>query len=214
MKKGNLHILLKRIITLEKKDKETQKRLEKLEKDNEKLKKWVSRERKKMKPTKWLNDNYVPLLDFDTWMKTINVVERDLQYLFNNGPAEGLFHIIQKQLPLENRRSFPIVVFKTSHISHFFIYKDEKWIKMGPNVLVEFFYKTINPRIFQAQKRWEINHPITLENMDQATETYKRTRKISFNQNALSRIIKSLRKLLGSYLELSVKNIIQYEFIF
>ena len=214
MKKGVLQIILNRIKKLEKKDKETQKRLEKLEKDNEKLKKWALRERKKMRPTQWLNDHYTPLLDFDSWTKTISVEERDLQYLFDHGPVEGLYHMIQKQLPLENRRSFPIVAFKSSHLTHFYIYKKEEWVKMGEGVLLKFFISTICPRMYQAKQKWEQAHPVTIENMEHMTETNTRGRKIAIKPERLPRVLAGLRKLLGSYLELNLKNIVEYEFIF
>ena len=214
MKKGVVQILLKRIKKLEKKDKETQKRLEKLEKDNEKLKKWALRERKKMKPTQWLNEHYAPLLDFDTWAKTISVAERDLQYLFDHGAVEGLYHIIQKQLPLENRRSFPIVAFKSSHLTHFYTFRKDEWVKMGGDVLLGLFQRTISPRMYKAQLQWERNNLTILDTREKMEKALKRTLKITIKPNRLPRVIAGLRKLLGSYLELSLNNIIEYDFMF
>ena len=214
MKKDTLQILLNRIKKLEKKDKETQKRLEKLEKDNEKLKKWALREKKKMDPIKWLNDHYAPLLDFQAWSKTISVEERDLQYLFAHGPVEGIFHIIQKQLPLENRRSFPIVAFKSGHLIYFYIFNCEKWIKMNNEVLLGIFNRTISPRLFQAQIKWEEQYAPISDNMDDMMKVHKRVLKLTIDSSRLPRIITGLRKLLGAYLELNLKNIIEYDFIF
>ena len=162
----------------------------------------------------WLNDHYVPLLDFDTWSKTISVGEKDLQYLFDHGPAEGLYHLIQKQLPLENRRSFPIVAFKYSHLTHFYIFRKDEWVKMGGDVLLGLFQRTISPRMYKAQLLWERNNSFTLDNREKMEEAHKRTLKIAIGPLRLPRVLAALRKLLGAYLELNLKNIVEYEFIF
>ena len=207
-----LHQLLRRIAKLEKNQKALQKQVVKLEKDNDRLKKWALRERKKMNACEWLNEHYSPTEDFNTWSKTLIVEERDMQYFFNNGFVKGVFQIILKRLPLENRRSYPIVAFKHSRISYFYIYNKERWSKMPDNALVTLFLQKINPHMYRAQTRWEKENPCSIG--DNKKISQMRFVKIAIDPDCLSKKMNQVKGLLSDYLKLNLKNIVEYEFVF
>jgi hypothetical protein len=110
--------------------KDLQQRMEKLEKDNRELKKWACREKQKIDVIAWLNEHYLPSQDFSQWCASLKVQEKELQLAFEYRIEKGIYYIIERNLPLEERRHFPMIAFKHQRKSVFYVYEKESWRKI------------------------------------------------------------------------------------
>ncbi len=191
------------------------RRVEKLEKDNIELKKWANKERKKINPTQWLNEHYFPTQNFEDWVKNMNVYERDLCNVFEKKTITGIYDIIMKHLRLEERQKFPIIFLRFPGGRYkMFIYSDKQWKNAG-NEEIKTIIKDINLKLWYAYRQWEKNYPLTDDcDFEIQCIRLKKMRTITLTSTLLIKSVKAIKSRLRTYLQLSLKNIVEYEFVF
>ena len=191
------------------------RRVEKLEKDNIELKKWANKERKKINPKQWLNNHYFPTQNFEDWVKNISVCESDLCGVFEKKTITGIYDIIMKHLRLEERQNFPIIFLRfPGGRFKMFIYSDKQWKNAG-NEEIKTLIQSINLKLWTAYRQWENHYPLP-DDCDFETQCirFKKMGTITLTSALLLKSIQAIKSRLRTYLQLSLKNIVEYEFVF
>ena len=142
--------------------KDLQRRMEKLEKDNCELKKWAYREKQKIDIIAWLNEHHLPMQDFSQWCASLQVGEKELELVFENRIERGFYYIIERNLPIEERRNFPLKAFSHQRKSVFYVYDKGSWRKIKKGEF-EHIVTRINKELFVQFSAWEEEHPEMLE---------------------------------------------------
>ena len=192
--------------------KDLQQRVEKLEKDNIELKKWALREKQKIDIIAWLNEYYIPREDFSQWAKITDVSEEELLLVFEHKIERGMYYIMERRLPLEERRHFPIIAFKHQRKSLFYVYGEKSWRKIKKGEFAQII-NTISCQLIIAFKAWETAHPEILHE-DNRQDWGKRLQRVLLLPERTPGIVDRLEKRIHSYLALNLKNIVEYEFTF
>jgi hypothetical protein len=192
--------------------KDLQQRMEKLEKDNRELKKWACREKQKIDVIAWLNEHYLPSQDFSQWCASLKVQEKELQLAFEYRIEKGIYYIIERNLPLEERRHFPMIAFKHQRKSVFYVYEKESWRKIKKGEFKKIVI-SVNKKLFLAFNAWEAGHPKMLEEANRE-EWGKKLQRILLVPERTDPIVDRLEKRVHTYLALNLKNIVEYEFVF
>ena len=192
--------------------KDLQQRVEKLEKDNCELKKWAYREKQKIDIIAWLNEHYLPLQDFSQWCASLTVGADALQLVFENRIEKGCYYIIERNLPLEDRRQFPIIAFKHQRKSVFYVYEEGSWRKIKKGEF-ENILTSVNKKLFVTFNAWETENPEMLEEANRE-EWGKKLQRILLLPERKMGIVDRLEKRVHTYVALNLKNIVEYEFVF
>jgi len=187
-------------------------RLIKLEKEVHELRIWANKEKRKIDIIAWLNEHYMPNRDFSQWVKEIHVGQEELQLVFTHRLEKGSCYIIKRHLPLEEKRHFPIIAFKHQRKSIFYVYEKESWRKIKKGEFHSIL-KRINIKLFHAFKEWEIEHPEMLATENRETWA-KCLQRILLLKEREAGILDRLEKKIHIYLELNLKSIVEYEFVF
>jgi len=186
-------------------------RTEKLEKEMREVKKWAGKEKKKINIIAWLNEHYLPSKDFSDWVKDITVGQSELELIFRNQLEKGLYYILEKNLPIEDRRHFPIIAFKHQHCATLYIYDgQESWQKLENKEFNETI-SYIHRKILKAFATWTASCSNIFENYAAYDKKLKTTMLLPERKQG---IYIRLRRRLCKYLSLNLKNIVEYEFIF
>ena len=199
------------VIQLQRSVEQLTKRVEKLEDENTNLKKWISKEKKKVSVQQWLTDNWNPSTSYVTWQKNIQLSQRDLENVFKYGFAGGVSYIIQRQLPLAEHKTFPIVGFKKRGMV-FYIYNEDKW-RVMENHELEGLARSINTKLFACFAEWERINPAIMAEPGRK-QWNRNLKKILLLPEKLETTIKKIRNRLFQYLQMDLKNITEYEFSF
>ena len=192
--------------------KKLQQKVEKLEKDMVELKKWVYKEKKKMNLVDWLNEHYTPIVDFSEWRDKIVVGSEELELIFRHKIEKGLYYIIEQNLPLENRRHFPIIAFNHQRTCLFYIYEKNCWRKIKKSefsALIE----AIHIKVFSAFRTWQKDYKDVIDEV-QLKIYNKHLKSILILKEQKEGIRHRLRKRLYKFLVLDIKNIVEYDFTF
>jgi|TARA_Y100000992_G_scaffold301030_1_gene270959 hypothetical protein len=181
----------------------------KQEKEIESLKQFINKTKKKLNIIDWLNENYQKSITFDSFIKTIKVQRKHLEYIFKYDFIDGLMLIFQEILPLSG--DLPIRCFDQKPDT-FFIVKNDNWIVMT-GIEYEEMLDIINRRIIVEFGEWqEENYEkiIKDENFNNIYEEYiikvlgkKTSKEITYNR---------IKKKLYGYLKFNLKRIIHFDF--
>ena len=123
------------------------------------LKRIVNRSKNKLTILDWINDNYENHDDFNTWFQSIDVEDKDLQFIFNNDLVDGIYQIITSQLNIENDTSPMLSFVQKPNI--LYIYQDKKWCVMT-STHFESCVNDINSKIIKQFKVWQDDHQYEL----------------------------------------------------
>ena len=189
------------------------KRVEKLEKDNIELKKWANKERKKINPKQWLNNHYFPTQNFEDWVKNISVCESDLCGVFVKKMITGIYDIIMKFIPERNICPILCLCFPGGR-SMLFVYTNKQWKKAGDEE-IKTVIRAINVKLWSAYRQWENHYPLP-DDCDFETQCirFKKMGTITLTTSLLIKSTKAIKSRLQNSLRLSLKNIVEYEFVF
>lgn len=193
--------------------KKLEHRIEKLEKENEKLKKWVFREKKKCKVEDWLNDCYIANQSLDSWISNIVVTCDDIDLVHRYGVAVGTYYIIQRNLPFEQRRNFPIFCFQ-GHRHIFFAFKEDIWLRIGDEEIMDIIKKINNKLLIVLTKEYTPARPHFINSPSGRAQWSKLLRKIILDPVKSHRVLQQFKKRLFQYLKFNIKKVIDYELEF
>jgi len=182
----------------------------KLKKDMEKIKNWVHTKKKKINIINWLNENKKPVLTFQKWKLKINIYDSDLNLIFDNGFITGIVYILERNLILTEE--LPIRAFQQKS-NCLYIFEDKGWRILKTDEFKELI-SYVNKNLLIYFKKW-YNKNIKLINDPTNDDTYqKNIIKIMGGRVPYDQRIKKINSKLFKYLNINIKNIIQFEFNF
>jgi hypothetical protein len=215
----------------------------KLKKDMEKIKNWVHTKKKKINIINWLNENKKPVLTFQKWKLKINIYDSDLNLIFDNGFITGIVYILERNLILTEelpirafqQKSNCLYIYEDKgNLLEKVPTKGELLEKVptkgrfapgvggvsppGWRILETDEFKElisyVNKNLLIYFKKW-YNKNIKLINDPTNDDTYqKNIIKIMGGKVPYDQRIKKINSKLFKYLNINIKNIIQFEFNF
>lgn len=186
---------------------------EKLNDEVDVLRKYVERTKKKINILEWLDINCTKSILFDEWTKNIEVSEEQLQNTFKLGYVDGIYLILQQQLPITDIESHPIKCFDQKR-GLFFSKSEDGWIMMDEKDITN-VVRVVNHKLMSSFNSWKKKNQERIDKDDKFYDKYVDYMKIVFGGNMTKeQSYKKLKSKLYNYLKCDLKNIIQYEFIF
>ena len=90
------------------------------------LSKWVNVKRKNFNILEFLNTTYKGGIDYQQWLKTINIGREQLEYVFNSNLVDGIVTALKHHIALCN--DSPPIRALTSKANIMYVYKNNEWI--------------------------------------------------------------------------------------
>ena len=192
-----LKIVLKKYETLEKKVKDHERYIKKIN--------------KKISIIDWLSDNYKPIIDFNEWLTKLNIEMDDLEYLFKVGFIEGIHKVFTKNLRLEND-DIPIRCFEQK-MYVFFVYKKDKWEHLDFEDYEKLVHN-ITGKFIKKFEEWKQDNKKFVDNEKNAESVQQKYFEIMGGKYDDETNIKKLNSKLYKHLKFNLRNIVTYEFSF
>jgi hypothetical protein len=193
----------------------------KLEEKVELMNKWVDKKKKKINVLDWLNtsSNLKPELIFDNLANSINILESDLDLLFNGNFYDVLNEIFVRNIYDKDESEVSLFAFiqKTNTIyvySNSNVESETSWFELSREKLIYFLNK-VHFKIVKVLLEWNKNNRDKINFSDQMAEMYNKANiklmGIDFkHEPTLSKIKFSIYNRLKK----DMKALIEYEFEF
>ena len=185
--------------------------VDKQQQEIDELKKWMKKQYKKLDIIRWLDQQYSPQIPFNKWYLSFDIERKQLEYVFKHGLIDGIYYILQENLPIEQEENFPIRCFNQKPRT-FYIFK-ESWATMAAIDFDE-MVSNIRHRIIRQFKSWQDDN-IDLINDARRNEVFlDYVKKVMGAKPSKEKIYEKLRRKLFTYLKFNLKNIVHYQFLF
>ena len=186
---------------------------EKLERENNNLKQLIYKRQKKINVIDWLNNNIFPLNEFKEWYINLEIVEENLEIIFEHGNIEGTCQIFEKIIP--DKSIIPIKCFSEKEHTFYIYEKDEeslkKWRILTNEELISFL-KSINKKISKLFVDWQEVNKEKLEDEKFAMEYIKKMQKMIGKNESFESECNKIKNRLFKYLKCNTKSLIEYDF--
>lgn len=186
---------------------------EKLERENNNLKQLIYKRQKKINVIDWLNNNIFPSKEFKAWYLNLEIIEENLEMIFEHGNIEGTCQIIEKIIP--DKSEIPIKCFSEKDNTFYIYEKDEerlnKWRILTNEELISFL-KTINKKISKLFVDWQEVNKEKLEDEKFAIEYIKKMQKMIGKNESFESECNKIKNKLFKYLKCNTKSLIEYDF--
>ena len=135
--------------------------LNKIKKEINKLKQRDYYHIKKISVIDYLNTNYKPKINYEDWVKNINITQDDLNFIFEYGSIKGIVLLLENfslkgteaDLDLDSK-NIPII--STNHtLGKLYIYSNDCWNVMNDEQFKNLL-QTINKKIFNEFEKWRV----------------------------------------------------------
>ena len=135
--------------------------LKKIKKEINKLKQRDYYHIKKISVIDYLNTNYNPKINYEDWVKNINITQDDLNFIFEYGSIKGIVLLLENfslkgteaDLDLDSK-NIPII--STNHtLGKLYIYSNDCWNVMNDEQFKNLL-QTINKKIFNEFEKWRV----------------------------------------------------------
>lgn len=177
------------------------------------LNKWVIKKKKKINVIEWLNENIKPSCYFDDLNEKINIVDNDVQILFEYTFYDTLNHIFTREIYDLTDEENPLFA-SVQKINTFYVYdkNEEGWIELNKEKLINFLNK-----IYMKLFRMFINFKKTIAEKISKDDKFSilcdktciKLTNIDFNQET---ILGKIRSNMYNKIKKDVKIFIDYEF--
>jgi hypothetical protein len=192
---------------------ELNEKYDKLNNEVKILRKYVEKTKKKINIFDWLNENCINSIDFNEWIKAINVNDLQLQNTFKNGFIDGLFYVIQQNLHIKNIDIHPIKCFDIKK-KVFYMFCDKKWRVMTEKDITSFI-RNINHKIIERFLVWKNENNEFIQEDDNFHDKYVQYMNIVLGGNKPKEYSYNIIiNKLYNYLKCDLKNIIHFDFVF
>lgn len=192
-----------------------------LEEKVDELNKWVIRKKKKINILDWLNSNKVPYCDFKKFTDNIELIESDIDFLFNNSFNETINEIFSRILHIMNENNNIAPLFCVSQKTNIiYIYsknindnsKELSWKELHKDDFV-WFLNQMFTKIFNAFLKWGQKYKNIEDNSSCILYdgTMSKIMKVDFK---LECVQNKIRAMLVSMLKTDLKTLIEYELEF
>lgn len=186
-----------------------------LENEVVELRKYVNKTKKNINILTWLNENRNPRYSLKDFINNFNYKEKHLQFIFDNNYIDGIYYVFQEIFDINNINQHPICCFKQKS-NMFYIWDNEtvKW-----NIMTEKDFNNcicnIDLNIMKQFQLWSKKHNEKIENDDKFHELYLNNMiKVTGGNRNKTQSIKLIRSKIYNYLNMNIKDIIQYNFTF
>ena len=216
----------------------------KLKKDLEKIKNWVHTKKKKINIINWLNENKKPVVTFQKWKLKINIYDSDLNLIFDNGFITGIAYILERNLKLTEELPIRAFQQKSNCLYIYedkgnllekvptkgeLLEKVPTKGRLAPGVGGVFppgwriletdefkeLISYVNKNLLIYFKKWYNKNIKLINDSSSNDDTYqKNIIKIMGGKVPYDQRIKKINSKLFKYLNINIKNIIQFEFNF
>lgn len=184
----------------------------KLEEEIAELKKWANTKKKKFAVIEWLNENYTPKMNLESWIETIIVTRDQINYLFKNNYNDGVVNILKEYLPLNEENYIPLKSFDQKD-NTIFVYKGNKWDVYAHSDF-EKLISGISKKLLNEFKVWQDENEDKLYTDDFSAIYLQNVKKIMGGNHSVEQQNNAIHRSLYKYLKMNLKNIIQYEFAY
>ena len=129
--------------------------LKKLKREIDKLKQRDYYHKKKISVIDYLNNNFKPKINYEDWVKNINITQDDLNFIFDYGSIKGTSLLFKNFLCKDSEvKIIPII--STNHtLSNLYIYSNNSWKIMIEEQLKDLL-ELINKKLFNQFQNWGI----------------------------------------------------------
>lgn len=156
---------------------------DKLKKEIKKMRANIGIQNKRIKVLDWLNINIKPKIDYENWLNTFDIVEKDLSNIFEMGFINGMINILEN-INKENIKAY------NQKPNKLYIYRNSEW-----NILDLYDFKTliskIQRKLLQHFIKWSNNNQeIVFDH--QSNEYANKTKEIMGGSKTFSATIKPI----------------------
>ena len=191
--------------------------LRRVKEETKELRKFVQKTNKCVNILKWLNDTIRMDVGFESWLDTLYVDQKMLEYTFNKSYLNGVVLILLNNLPQESEQIHPIKAFKQKK-NTFYIYHKKMWKIMDQTLFDRMLFR-VTKLLFQQFGVWQDKHAERLKHDDRFFEDVYQTNLQQLlgntgkgNQNEIYK--KNIRSQLYQYLQQSLESVTHYKFTF
>lgn len=188
----------------------------KLEEKVEEFNKWVVKKKKKINILEWLNTNRKPAYEFEKIIENIDVIESEIDFLFNNSFNDTLSQILLRNFHIINENKLIIPMFCVSQKSScIYIYNKNvednelSWKELSKEKLV-WFLNQMFTKIYRAFIKWGQKYR---KNRDDTScilydKTMSKIMNIDFKLDTTQN---KLKTIIYSILKTDFKSLMEYE---
>jgi hypothetical protein len=183
-----------------------------LENEMREVKKYIERTKKKINVIDWLNENMHPPIDYLGWKDNmLQITQADLEYVFKYKYARGVSLILKKYLPLENSENHPLCCFKQKS-NVFYKYDGNHWTLLNQTHIIGLL-TNINTKLTREFYKWKEDNQEKIDNDDRFHEIYiENMRAVLGDNKSLEEHSRVIKSQVFEYLNMDIKNIIEFEF--
>jgi hypothetical protein len=193
----------------------------KLEEKFELMNKWVDKTKKKINVLDWLNtsSNLKPELIFDNLADSINILDSDVDLLFNSDFYDTLTEIFIRNIYNKNETEIPLFSFiqKTNTI---YVYNkdittlESVWVELSRDKLIYFLNK-VHFKIVKCLTEWNKKNLDKLNSSDKMAEIYTKAKiKVMGIDFKHEQTLSKVRLSIYNKMKKDMKALIEYEFEF
>ena len=171
------------------------------------LKSWSTRQKKKCNIIDWLNTNYADIQTLDTFKKSLNLSNRELNNVFKKGFVDGICTLLENILMGDN---IPIKCFDKDKYK--FYVKKDTWV-CDANEFNNFIGSICNTLMLLLTEWGKMNTQIILN--DKRNDLYlSKLQLLVITGDEKRRKYASIQKRMYSFLKEDLKSQVEYEFVF
>ena len=201
----------------------------KLEEKVELMNKFVNKTKKKINVLDWLNtnSNLKPELLFDNLADSINILDSDLELLFNSDFYDMLNEIFTRNIYNNDESSIPLFSF-IQKMNTIYIYNyncnyknnidvatsESEWIEVSREKLIYFLNK-VHFKIVKALSEWNKKNSDKLNSSDKMIEIYTKAKiKLMGIEFKHEQTLSKIKSNIYNKLKKDMKALVEYEFEF
>ena len=171
--------------------------------------KWAHITKQKLNITDWLNTTYPAAMNYEDWVKTLNVTPADLQVLFETDYVEGVVHYLKQQLTGGEKSEQPIRAFTTKE-NTFYIYT-AKWRLCEPETFTKLMH-VLDNQFMREFITWQNTNKKRMATEDSFSDLYaKNMKKIMGGSSTREQLYARIKKEWYMHLRGEPPNILEYE---
>ena len=179
----------------------------KLQKEVVELKKWIQTKKQKFNVSEWLNNNYVPSINFNKFLKEIEIGREELEIIFKSNNIQGITEILQNIIETRNSDLFKSFDQKENTI---YVFK-EKWEILSTRDFDELF-SLLWKKILHEFKIWQDENESILYTEKFSIIYINNVKKIMGGKESFEKQKSLIHRNLYKFLKQNIESIVEYEF--
>ena len=179
----------------------------KLQKEVVELKKWIQTKKQKFNVLEWLNNNYIPSINFNKLLKEIEIGREELEIIFKSNNIQGITEILQNIIKTKDYNLFKSFDQKENTI---YVFK-EKWEILSSREFDELF-SLLWKKILHEFKKWQDENDSILYTEKFSVIYINNVKKIMGGKESFEKQKSIIHRNLYKFLKQNIQNVVEYEF--